>query len=232
MSDAPLPVSPIAGDPSVLHTSKGPPLILVFLASGLLVGAVLTILLLRHVYPNRFASRTPPVRPRKRNGALGERPRLWDVYCYSDAESGSGRWTSLLVRYRRLTRDGPVAHSPPTGRRMSPVLLVNSDPRPAPNFTAASSRLSPRTRRARDRAGARHPRLPPTSLAMGRLAPAHDLASSPLMCARRCGAGAGGQGRSAVDGTIADRCHSRYAFETVIPARIMVMSGEDANVRP
>ncbi|EPT02127.1 hypothetical protein FOMPIDRAFT_1048140 [Fomitopsis schrenkii] len=96
MSDAPLPISPITGDPSVLSTSKGPPLILVFLASGLLVGAVLTILLLRHVYPNRFASRTPPVRARKPNRPPGERPKLWDVYCYSDAESGGGRWASVL----------------------------------------------------------------------------------------------------------------------------------------
>lgn len=111
MSDAPLPISPITGDPSVLSTSKGPPLILVFLASGLLVGAVLTILLLRHVYPNRFASRTPPVRARKPNRPPGERPKLWDVYCYSDAESGGGRWASVLVRGHRLARGGPVTHS-------------------------------------------------------------------------------------------------------------------------
>ncbi|KAI0728459.1 hypothetical protein C8Q72DRAFT_369981 [Fomitopsis betulina] len=95
MSDA-LPISPITGDPSVLRTSKGPPLILVFLASGLLVGAVLTILLLRHVYPNRFASQTPPVRARKQTRPFGERPKLWDVYCYSDAESGGGRWALVL----------------------------------------------------------------------------------------------------------------------------------------
>ncbi|KAH9836245.1 uncharacterized protein C8Q71DRAFT_72829 [Rhodofomes roseus] len=96
MSDTPLPVSPITGNSSVLHSSNGPPLILVFLASGLLVGAVLSILVLRHIYPSRFGSRTDAVRVRKPPRPLGERPKLWDVYVCDGARGADVQWESLL----------------------------------------------------------------------------------------------------------------------------------------
>ncbi|KZT70046.1 hypothetical protein DAEQUDRAFT_726044 [Daedalea quercina L-15889] len=116
MSDTPLPVGSITGDPSVLHSSNAPPLILVFLASGLLVGAVLSILVLRHMYPNRFAGRTTPLRQRKMRQPIGERPTLWDVYGCNEGIADT-RWRSmqpLAAAFLADPEDSAVEQTPPS----------------------------------------------------------------------------------------------------------------------
>lgn len=63
---------------SILHTGEGPPLILVFLASGLFVGAVLSILALRRLYPSlRFVQPAP--RPQPPEGFFRQKPQIWDT---------------------------------------------------------------------------------------------------------------------------------------------------------
>ncbi|PCH35114.1 hypothetical protein WOLCODRAFT_155785 [Wolfiporia cocos MD-104 SS10] len=110
MSD--IPQTSYSGSSSVIHSSDGPPLILVFLASGLFVGAVLSVLALRRIYPTiNFTSRrlhAPEPAQEK------ERPKLWDVYIDPDSlpppdgEKGGGggwsvdKWADILplaVRY-------------------------------------------------------------------------------------------------------------------------------------
>ncbi|KAJ3477961.1 hypothetical protein NLI96_g10099 [Meripilus lineatus] len=67
---------------SIFSTTGGPPLILVFLAAALLIGALLALLVLRRLYPQRgglFVMRAEPGRTGKVK-RFGEKPLLWDVY--------------------------------------------------------------------------------------------------------------------------------------------------------
>lgn len=95
---------------SIFSTSGGPPLILVFLAAGLLVGALVALIILRRFYPDRrLRGRLAQIaeedeRRRKKRRELGEKPVLWDVYVASDAldpeqlsEKSINRWEQILV---------------------------------------------------------------------------------------------------------------------------------------
>ena len=105
-----------AGGPGgIFSTSGGPPLILVFLAAGLLVGALAALIILRRFYPDRRLrgrlaqiARDDERNRQKRQKELGEKPVLWDVYAASDTldddlEQLSGnlkprrRWDRILV---------------------------------------------------------------------------------------------------------------------------------------
>jgi len=94
MSTTPDTPSPIDGSGSLIHSSAGPPLILVFLGTGLFVGAVISILVLRRIYPSmRFVN---PARSRLAvtEPVLNQKPLLWDVYVgRPDSSCSSSIWS-------------------------------------------------------------------------------------------------------------------------------------------
>lgn len=84
----PPPSSTSSSDPTgtsstnnIFATTGGPPLILVFLAAGLLVGALLALLILRRLYPQRGRPLVQPRNGRRRGeNNFGEKPLIYDVY--------------------------------------------------------------------------------------------------------------------------------------------------------
>ncbi|TFK92521.1 hypothetical protein K466DRAFT_595185 [Polyporus arcularius HHB13444] len=84
---------------SIFQSPGGPPLILVCIAAGLLLGAFLGILLMRRMRPTVAVQGTPGLRgfpdPQK---TLGEKPKLLDVHIVPRADSaymtstGAGGW--------------------------------------------------------------------------------------------------------------------------------------------
>ncbi|RDX51773.1 hypothetical protein OH76DRAFT_1417129 [Lentinus brumalis] len=79
---------------SIFQSPGGPPLILVCIAAGLLLGAFLGILLMRRMRPTVAVQGTPGLRgfpdPQK---TLGEKPRLLDVHIVPRSDSANMVWT-------------------------------------------------------------------------------------------------------------------------------------------
>ncbi|KAK7685592.1 hypothetical protein QCA50_011459 [Cerrena zonata] len=121
---------------NIFSTSGGPPLILVFLAAGLLVGALAALIILRKFYPDRrLRGRLAQIaredeRRQKKRQELGEKPVLWDVYVASDtldpeqlSEKSINRWDRMLPITGKFIADGkydeeslPSPLPPPSSR--------------------------------------------------------------------------------------------------------------------
>lgn len=91
--------------PNLFGGTGNPPILLIFLAVGLLAGTVLAMFVLRRVYPHRrfFGSRVPagawhmglPVGGTK-GGSVGEEPVLWDIWLEKEEGEEVGEWDSVL----------------------------------------------------------------------------------------------------------------------------------------
>lgn len=127
MSTTPDTPSPIDGSGSLIHSSAGPPLILVFLGTGLFVGAVISILVLRRIYPSmRFVN---PARSRLAvtEPVLNQKPLLWDVYVgRPDSSCSSNTWSRRGSAMGSARPDGWPEMMPLSGRFLpSPQTLIN-----------------------------------------------------------------------------------------------------------
>ncbi|CCM00642.1 uncharacterized protein FIBRA_02679 [Fibroporia radiculosa] len=117
--------APGVGGTFVLNSANGPPLILVFVASGLLVGVVLSILVLKRIYPTmNFTTRTPR---RRREVRLGEKPRIWDVHVSPYSRSvgteglGPGGWHALMPLAASFVTEQTDVKPPPPEQPIAPV---------------------------------------------------------------------------------------------------------------
>ncbi|KZT01064.1 uncharacterized protein LAESUDRAFT_816146 [Laetiporus sulphureus 93-53] len=135
-------ITSIDGTPAtVAQSTDGPPLILVFLASGLFIGAVLSIVVLRRVYPSMsFMNPTRRVIPIER--PLVEKPRLWDMCAglelrhdgVGDSQKKNrgdigGRWQTILpLSARFLPRASDYASGPALPHRSRRLLFERRSP--------------------------------------------------------------------------------------------------------
>ncbi|RPD54939.1 hypothetical protein L226DRAFT_83112 [Lentinus tigrinus ALCF2SS1-7] len=147
---------------SIFQSPGGPPLILVCIAAGLLLGAFLGILLMRRVRPTvavqRVNGRGFPD-PKK----LGEKPKLLDIYLAprSGTDAGAGRWENLFpfagLYLPSSNPPTPETSSPPPSRtelwrrrvlarvptRLRPSARRSHDPHPSPKGQASSDAVPP-----------------------------------------------------------------------------------------
>lgn len=104
---------PVPTFTSIFQSPGGPPLILVCIAAGLLIGAFLGILLMRRMRPTVAVQGVHGLRgfpdPQK---TLGEKPKLLDVHIVPRGDSadmtGAGGWGGVLVSRTVAEVDGRV----------------------------------------------------------------------------------------------------------------------------
>ena len=123
------------GFSSIFQSPGGPPLILVCIAAGLLLGAFLGILLMRRVRPPVAVQRAHGLRGAAGADAqkkLGEKPTLLDVRVLPGSEKGVGGWEELLVSdcLECLSSSPSLSPSLPLSR----LLPLCTRPIPSPPF--------------------------------------------------------------------------------------------------
>lgn len=92
---------------SIWSTNGGPPLILVLLATGLLVAALIALFVLRRIYLGRDISHSQiDVYRRFCSYFEDDRPQLWDVQLASTAITYEFSWKDITVSlHQRFMRD-------------------------------------------------------------------------------------------------------------------------------
>ena len=156
--------NPDAGQPgggftSIFQSPGGPPLILVCIAAGLLLGAFLGILLMRRVRPPVAVQRAHGLRGAAGADAqkkLGEKPTLLDVRVLPGSEKGVGGWEELLVS------DSPSCLSPSSPPALSrPLSLFLPEPSLSTQGITNSTDAQPRTRTMRIHSPSQRSTSPP-----------------------------------------------------------------------
>lgn len=125
-SSAPLSEGSTGTPANIFSTTGGPPLILVFLAAGLLIGALVALLVLRRVYPQggRRGVVARVATNRRRRRRIGEKPVLWDFYLQEDdeeglSEKGFTKWTQVLpISAKFIPNETSRHNASPTSPRL------------------------------------------------------------------------------------------------------------------
>ncbi|KAI0754221.1 hypothetical protein C8Q80DRAFT_354435 [Daedaleopsis nitida] len=137
---------PPSGFNSIFQTPGGPPLILVCIAAGLLLGAFIGVLLMRRMRPGVVVQRVHGGRVPGSQFKLGERPTLLDIHIMPRSEVGMGRGL-----YGDGLRNGTGGTGPETAEwaRVSPfaaMYIPSSEPtKPLPPSRPAAPSSSLRS---------------------------------------------------------------------------------------
>ncbi|KAI1794291.1 hypothetical protein LXA43DRAFT_1091823 [Ganoderma leucocontextum] len=136
------PPSPTNGFSSIFQSPGGPPLILVCIAAGLLLGAFIGVLLMRRMRPPVVAHRGIGAAAflRGLNLPLGEKPALLDIHLLPTLASGSDEEVEHGTGKQKLAEQGAWGHVSPFAAVYLPSDRPLSQSAQSPSASATASR--------------------------------------------------------------------------------------------
>ncbi|KAI0761288.1 hypothetical protein BD413DRAFT_445399, partial [Trametes elegans] len=123
-----------SGFSSIFQSAGGPPLILVCIAAGLLLGAFVGMVAMRRFRPVVVVHRAPGGGRPGPGPELGEKPALFDIHLQSDPHDvlgGSGEWGAGADKWARISPFAAV-YLPPSEPDPSTATADDTPPRPSP----------------------------------------------------------------------------------------------------